>query len=72
MSSLACAAGILSVAGIVYAAAGMAPGAVIVLFLVLIALSGYVWINAEKNARINGCAEYVLTVMEDMEDSKKL
>lgn len=50
----------------------MAPGAVIVLFLVLIALSGYVWINAEKNARINGCAEYVLTVMEDMEDSKKL
>lgn len=72
VSSLACAAGILSVAGIVYAAAGMAPGAVIVLFLVLIALSGYVWINAEKNARINGCAEYVLTVMEDMEDSKKL
>lgn len=72
VSSLACAAGILSVAGIIYAAAGMAPGAVIVLFLVLIVLSGYIWVTAEKTARINGCAEYLLTVMEDIEKSKKL
>ena len=72
VSSLACATGILSVAGIVYAAAGMAAGAVIVLFLVLIALSGHVWVNAEKTSRIGGCAEYLLTVIEDIENSKKL
>ena len=71
-TSLACAAGILSVAGVVYAAVGMASGAVIVLFLVLIAFSGYVWVSMERMARINGCAEYVLTVMEDIENSKKL
>ena len=65
ISSLACATGILSVAGLVFAAAGTTPGAVIVLFLVLIVLAGYIWINAESAAKVGCCAEYLLTVLED-------
>jgi len=73
LASLATASGILSIAGIVYAAAGAGSemGVLIVLFIVLAALSVYVGIWSAKNAACRRLIEYILAVYQMIERDKK-
>ena len=64
LTSLAAASGILSVAGLVYAAMGTGIGILVVLFAVLILVSAAVWLKSEKYMMLRCMIVYIQSVLE--------
>ena len=65
LTSLAAASGILSVAGLVYAAMGTGIGILVVLFAVLILVSAAVWLKSEKYMMLRCMIVYIQSVLEE-------
>lgn len=71
LTNLAVASGIMSIAGLVYAAMGAGTGLLIVLFVVLGIVSAGVLIKSSKSTECSRMLVYVLAVLQDMENHVK-